>query len=158
MSMREWVNNNSILVTSMTLVALVVALGAVILQQRAPAYRGPSEVYFWDMETDEPFAASIESVPPIEAPSGGRGVRAYLHSCGECTPGEWFGYLETHTDEARRFYEEEGILPMEEDVTLVRPLEGGDWVSRDRDGRITARVSQPCDPDDADSFPQRCLP
>lgn len=158
MSMREWLNNNSTMVTGVTVVVLVVALGFVYLQQRGPSYTGPSEVYYWDLEREEPFSHAVGAVPPIEAPSGGQGVRAHIFTCGECNPAEWFGYLETHTEQAKRFYEEEGILPMEEDVTLVRALEGGNWVSMDQDVQITRSVSEPCDPNDPQSSPEQCLP
>lgn len=158
MSMREWLNNNSTLVASVAVVVLVVALGVVFFQQRGPGYGGASEVYFWDLEREEPFPHSVDVIPPIEAPSGGRGVRAHLYTCGECNPAEWFGYLETHTEEAKRIYEEEGVIPVDQDELLVRPLEGGNWTPLGRAMHVTDPVHDPCDPAEDDSFPEECLP
>lgn len=157
MSVRDWLNNNSTVVTAAAICVLVVALGVMLLTQRGPGPGALRDAYFWDLETQEPFVASITEVPPIEAPSGGRGVRAYLYTCGECTPEEWFGHLETYTEEAKEYYERDGVPPEDDHELLVRPLEGGSWVPYDAAADVIERPYEPC-PGGGERFPRQCRP
>lgn len=129
MGVREWLNNNPGAavgsVTALLLVALVVLFwswgGS---SQRAAAY-------YWDLEDGVVFTARPGQEPPIEAPSGGPGVRAQLYTCGECTPAEWFGVLETRPDASLGLAEAD-----EEAGRLIRALRGGEvrgsgWVAFD---------------------------
>lgn len=156
MSIRDWMNNNSTVVTLAAVGLLVVALGVLFVTQRGPSPGELRDAYFWDLEANEPFVAPARAIPPIEAPSGGRGVRAHLHTCGECTADEWFGYLETYTDEAKEHYEREGVPPADDDELLVRPLEGGSWQPFDT-AEVIERAYEPCG-DDPDEFPRECRP
>ncbi|MFW6059506.1 MAG: hypothetical protein ACODAQ_04960 [Phycisphaeraceae bacterium] len=157
MRVREWINNNSVITTVVAAVLLVVALSVVAMQLRGPTYQ-PTEVYFWDLGTEEPFVLTSDQTPPVEAPSGDRGVRAHLYTCGECTPDEWFGYLETLTKEAKQAQMSEDVLPEEED-RLVRALDGERWVPyfSEQGMAIQDRVyASNCG--DAETLPEQCLP
>lgn len=163
MSLREWVNNNSMVGTILAVVVLAVALGVVALQFRGPGPGTETQVYFWDMETGELFAGGANEAPPIEAPSGGEGVRAHLFSCGACTPEEWFGYLERHTEEARRLQEDRTVRPDDPDVRaflqenhLIRELGEDRWVSMTSSAgqRIQREVRERC----GGERPTLCMP
>lgn len=126
--MRTWINENPVLATGVAAGLLALALGVLLAGAWPTRAGGPAEVYFWDLETNEPFAGQGDAFPPLTAPSGGVGVRAHLFTCGECEPDEWFGYLETYTDEAWAYFEEEGEFPGLETDTLVRALDGDRWI------------------------------
>lgn len=159
MNVREWLNNNANVATTGAVVVLVLALAVLYFQARPAGDLGGRPVYYLDLETREFFTDRLDAIPPITAPSGGRGVRAHLYSCGECEPGEWFGYLETYTEEARRIYEEEGILSEAEEDYLVGDLEGNEWApyfSR-RGETLRDEVYDHC-PGQPDVFPHQCRP
>ena len=84
MNIRQWLNENSALSTVIAVVMLVCALGYLVMSNTQSGPRGPKNYWFYDLEDKELFAASIESVAPIEAPSGGEGVRAFVYGCGDC--------------------------------------------------------------------------
>lgn len=128
MSLRDWMNNNPATALAAVVALLIVSL-AVLVTQLGGTGGGPTPVYFWDLDAGEPFEAPADAMPPVDAPSGGVGVRAHLYTCGECTAEEWFGYLETHSDRARRMYAETGDLPGAPDDLLVRRLDGDEWVA-----------------------------
>lgn len=61
-----------------------------------------TDVWFYDLESKEWFIASSHDVPPITAPSGGVGVRAFVYGCGDCSePNRFIGYLARYTPDAR---------------------------------------------------------
>jgi hypothetical protein len=67
----------------------------------------PREVYFYDIDTEAVFAHSLANPPPIHTPTQQptdqpHGLRAYIYSCGECAPQNWYiGHLETFDPVAR---------------------------------------------------------
>lgn len=122
MRLREWVNQNSAVSTIAAAVLLVVALATLVALWDGPGGEAARAVYYWDLEGDRHFVTQSGNMPPIEAPSGGDGVRAHLYSCGACAPDEWFGYLETFTAEARAHYEQEGVPPEDDAAHRVRAL------------------------------------
>lgn len=127
MSLSTALNNNPIVATVLTVVLLVLALGILLLTQRDPG-PGPSDVYFWDLDTNEPFVGKSNEMPPVVAPSGGQGVRAHLFTCDACEPEQWFGYLERYSESALAHYEEHEFFPGGSDDLLMRELEGDRWV------------------------------
>lgn len=165
MSIREYLNNRAGLATGGAIVILLVTLGVIALQMRGPSTPG-TDVYFWDVEENEAFAATNQP-SPMTAPSGNEGVRAYLYTCGECTADEWFGYLRKRTEEYYEFRENVpmgygGMSPDEQDAfefrtDVVRPLDGDYWVPYDsrRGEQIRENVLERCGPD---TEPVECLP
>lgn len=159
MTVREWLNNNANVATTVAAVVLVAALAVLYFQARPAGDLGGRPVYYLDLETGEFFTERLDAVPPVTAPSGGAGVRANLYTCDECEPGRWMGYLETYTEEARRRYEQEGVLSEAEEDYLVRELEGDRWVpyfSR-RGESLREAVYEHC-PGDPNDFPRQCRP
>ena len=109
MNVREWLTEHATAVAVTAVVVFVLALLAIFIQttdRSAPVSLGDT-VYFYDLNSGDLFPAARDEIPPIESSSGPHegkpaGVRAYIFTCGECTPKQWtIGYLETFTDEAR---------------------------------------------------------
>lgn len=160
MRVREWMNNNSVVVTILAAVILVAALGLVVMQFQGPTYVPPN-VYYWNLDTNEVFVQRADAVPPIQAPNGGEGVRAYLFSCGECSPDQWFGYLQKFDEEGKRLQEQGEVLLEEEDHLLVRSLEGGDWVpifSAEGTRIHDVITTRECDGAGDQQYPRECRP
>lgn len=96
MKMRDWMNNNSALVTVGAVVVLILSLGYIVWSSKGPGY-GPRviDIYYYDLNTKQVFVGKSDQYPPIDAPSGRgyklpngqeipAGVRAYVFACGEC--------------------------------------------------------------------------
>jgi hypothetical protein len=69
---------------------------------------GPPDVtraWYYDLGTGELYAAAADAVPPIEAPSGGDGVRAIVVSCDQCSDASQrqIVYLEKWSQEDRAY-------------------------------------------------------
>ncbi|MFG0249166.1 MAG: hypothetical protein ACF8OB_09795 [Phycisphaeraceae bacterium JB051] len=62
------------------------------------------EVYFMDTADGSIFTAKSDQLPPITAPSGKHGVRAFVFACGDCgdEANRFIGWLETYTPEAKK--------------------------------------------------------
>ena len=117
MKYREWMNQNSALITIGAVLVLIGALYAIIRQQwGSTASYKPIDVYYYDMsltsgtEMERLFAGKSNEFPPIDAPSHAKtpdgsptGVRAWVFSCGDCSDkSKWFiGFLETYTKDAK---------------------------------------------------------
>lgn len=71
-------------------------------------YGSAKDAYWYDVDTGELFGHAAV-LPPIEAPSGGEGVRAYLFACNDCDDksDRFIGYLERYSEEGRRILKEE---------------------------------------------------
>ena len=127
MKARQWLNTHPGAALGIGLAMVLVALGVLWFATRPPADPGARPVYYMDMDTGEVFDAPRGSVPFTEAPSGGHGARAYVFSCGACNADEWFGYLESYSDEVRAQHKPGDPLDDMSDDHLIRPMEGGDW-------------------------------
>lgn len=125
MSLRDWMNNNSALVTIAAVVLLVVTLGWIILQAKGPSASRMKSQYYYDLNTGTIFTADSSEMPPIETPSGpdktGKpaGVRARVFACGDCRRSyvgmtvaqieeadAFIAFLEKFTPEAKKSMEE----------------------------------------------------
>ena len=107
MGLREWMNENSAIVTVGAVVLLVVALTIVIMQGTGGGVVTTDQAYYYDAEADNIFTAPIESIPPIESPAGNQAVRVHYYSCGGCGEEERFvGYYEKYTEEAKQAIQE----------------------------------------------------
>lgn len=110
MKLRDWLNNNSAVVTILAVVILILSLGFIIMQASGPKYKAQIvDVYYYDLGNGTIFTAKSNEIPPIESKSGPgpagnpQGVRAYVFSCGDCkNESERFvGWLEMYTREAK---------------------------------------------------------
>lgn len=103
--LREWLNNNSAIVTVAAVLVLLMALGIIIYTQGA-GRRGPTQWqgYYMDLGTNELFAGKSTDIPPVDAPSGAnQGVRAHVYGCGDCSEANRFiAYLERYTEKAKQ--------------------------------------------------------
>lgn len=105
---RDWINQNSAVVTVASVVVLVLSLAIIINQGRGHAAPAPGNAYFYDTVTKEYFIDSATKIPPITSPAGNEAVRAHFFTCGECTDktkdegGERFiGYYEKYTPDVK---------------------------------------------------------
>jgi len=112
-STRDWINQNSAVVTVASVVVLVLSLAIIINQGRGRSTPEPGNAYFYDTVTKEYFTDSATKIPPITSPAGNEAVRAHFFTCGECTEatkdegGERFiGYYEKYTPEVKAKLEE----------------------------------------------------
>lgn len=183
MKARDWMNNNSALVTIAAVVLLVISLGVIIMQTRGPGSVRAIDLYFYDLNTGKLFVAKSDHIPPIKAPSGPfgeqglpGGVRAHVFSCGECgdftgmtaeqvvQAGGYIAYLEMYTPQGKAALTADPsdpnaapmmIDPMEQ--TLVKPVDGDQWMSMysERGYRMTDAAMQQC-PDGSPG--QACRP
>lgn len=59
---------------------------------------GVGSEYFLDLGSGELFSVPLGAIPPVGAPSGKPGVRAYVYSCGKCSTKERFiAYVEQYS-------------------------------------------------------------
>lgn len=171
MNVREWLNNNSAIVTVVAVLVLCFALAFIIWNSSSNNRRyGPIDVYFVDLNTSEIFVARSDQIPPIAAPSdndGGKsGVRAHIFACGDCPSGlrgrtideladneVFVAYLERYTDEAQSLLsgdmqpedEERYYMAMEMGQLVTAPG-SSNWVSMnsERGYMLMSRSSERC--------------
>ena len=138
---RQWVNENSAVVTVITLLVLVVVVYFIVKAQFGPGRLNSDDmpVYYYDTVTKERIPGVVDRVPPFVNDKGNECVRVAVFSCGECTEGEMFNaYFEKYTDEMKQMIEqrvkEEGpevlILmqgPMMMEEGTLRSLDGETW-------------------------------
>ena len=109
MKSRNWINNNSAMVTIVAVVVLILSLGFIIISSRPTSYTPRVyDVYYYDLEKKELFVDKSNKYAPIETPSGKQtGARAYVYTCGECSDKNslFIGYLEVYTKEAKAYLE-----------------------------------------------------
>ncbi|HCD32286.1 MAG TPA: hypothetical protein DER01_07745 [Phycisphaerales bacterium] len=62
------------------------------------------DVYFMDTADGSIYVDKSDQLPPVTAPSGKDGVRAFVFSCGDCgdESSRFVGWLETYTHEAKK--------------------------------------------------------
>ena len=108
MQIREWMNQNSAVVTVAALALLILALVLLFSQCRSGGVpQGTGEAYYYDTETGDYFVGDATAVPPITSQAGNPAVRAHLFTCGDCAnEGERFvGYYEKYSDSAKQAIE-----------------------------------------------------
>ncbi|MDP6152609.1 MAG: hypothetical protein QF785_04470 [Phycisphaeraceae bacterium] len=122
--LRDWINQNSSVVTVSSIAILIICLGILFKQFVSPhGPRGPriTSVWYYDLNTKTIFASGSTATPPIVTDSGPlsedmaeAGVRAYIFSCGECpddltgkaaeeleSDDAFIGWLEKYSPEAK---------------------------------------------------------
>lgn len=116
MKMRDFLNNNSALVTILAVVILVISLGVIIMNTRGPGAIRAIDLYFYDVSNGQLFVASSDQIPPIDTAGGANmGVRAHVFACGECPSdlaglnaeqvkqkGAYIAYLEMYTPQGKQ--------------------------------------------------------
>lgn len=105
---REWLNENSAIVTIVTVVGLILVLAYLLSQARGPSFNveyKPRPVWFYDLNTGETFEMQSDTIPPIETDSGPfnnrpAGVLKRVFSCDQCQSDFQF-YLMAYLPEAQ---------------------------------------------------------
>ena len=151
MSLRSAINNNSTHATVAAIIILCLALGFIAWRQAGHGQTRINATYFYDLGADELFAGDPGRFPPIDAPSGHVGVRAYVFACGPCPPRDellgnswqeieastdaFVGYFERFTDEAREVLLGRSAGDEQDNYAVVlegrhfRPPDQQQWVS-----------------------------
>lgn len=157
MNARDFLNNNSALVTIIAVVILVVSLGVIIMNTRGPGAVQTVDLYFYDLNTGQLFVAASDQIPPIDVPGGQpiqtaqgpkpAGVRAHVFACGTCpdvtgmnadqvkAAGAQIAYIEMFTEQGKAAMtappNAQGPGPMMVDPmeqTLVAKAEDRKWL------------------------------
>ncbi len=104
------------------------------------------EVYFMDTADGSIFTDKSDQLPPITAPSGKHGVRAFVFACGDCgdEANRFVGWLETYTPEAKKAIETPAAGPeggmanyelVENGHLVASPDSNGKWIkANSKDG------------------------
>jgi len=114
----------------------------------SPQQQRVDRVYFLDEGDDTLFVADATALPPIEAPSGVNGVRAYVFSCSTCADASsrQIGFVTRYTDELKRAMANATInASLEARGTLVRRPGQTQWYAMSDDGAaIVQQVFSAC--------------
>ncbi len=127
----------------------VLAVSAVVVSAfwvfSEPSYQA-GKAWFYDLNTNQLFAAPRDSIPPIEAPSGSQpdgtpaGVGAVVF---EGDGQQIVAYLFTYPAEAKAYLAKinagnfDGLDSMDQSESWVRAVEGGEWV-----GEFSAKAGE----------------
>lgn len=121
MSLRDWMNQNSMIMVAVA--GGLLLLAAVFVAVRGfgggPARTIATQAWFYDTGSGKLFTAGRDQVPPIAAPSDSSGqasgVRARIYSCTGCDGGpmDELDYFERYTPAAKAAAEELRTLPIE---------------------------------------------
>lgn len=157
MNLRKWVNEHQKQVAIGAGVVLFIVLLIIFWPRGQNVVVPTGGEYFFDLNTNEPFEAPFDAVSPIDAPSGGIGVRAVYLSCGGCGS-RYLGWLERYTPKARELYlkiveknatSERKISPqMAVSASMPQGLElrsadGGEWIPlKSAKGQEVIRTAQ----------------
>lgn len=96
--LRDWMNQNSALVTVGAVALLIIAIVAVVIQMRPDGIDPPDQAFFYVPETKEMFAAEAKMIPPIDR-NGKPAFKAHVYGCGDCDdPNRFTAYYEKYTD------------------------------------------------------------
>ncbi len=149
MSFRDVLNKNPAAVTVGVVVVLALALGLIIMQSRSRVGAGPTDAYYYDMNTGKIFLGPSVELAPIETDSGSykgepAGVKASIFTCGGCANFDgmtadqleahdaWIGWLEQYTPQAKQQFTEFGhtttTLMMKTGV-VVKRVDDEHWVA-----------------------------
>ena len=170
MKLREWMNNNSALVTVIAVVVLIGALFFLVQSMRTPkATIRP--MWFYCLQEERLFLAEAGSIAPIESPWGAEAVQAIVHFCGDCDEEPTIRYLLKYTDQSkaeqekqRKLMEEKGAKPtmymdpfMRMTGQLVSAHDEIEWLNT-IDQRAGALLSQMAECDDGSKPIYSCFP
>ena len=141
-------------VAVVAVVVLIVAL-FIILRQFGTGTRGnPSDAFWYDVEKKTLFPHE-GVISPIEAPSGGQGVRAFVYACKSCDDDNdrFIGYLQRYTEEGKQYLETElakerpdPMARMTANAYLeIRREDDTEWyLNQEEIGAIKADIKQRC--------------
>jgi hypothetical protein len=155
---RDWMNNNSSIVTVASVVILIGALAFIVSRKTGRGGGAVGDAWYYDTVTGEFFTDKTTKIAPFNRSNGNEAVRAHFFTCGECTAktkdegGERFvGYFEKYTPEVRAKLEEHSQSFMIYEMAFQGRLyskDGKKWVAADKpEGiTITSDLQKQCPP------------
>ena len=155
---RDWMNNNSSIVTVASVVILIGALAFIVSRGRGGGGGAVGEAWYYDTVSNEYFTDKTTKIAPFNRENGNEAVRAHFFTCGECTEqlkdagGERFiGYYEKYTPEVKAKLEENSQSFMIYEMAFQGRLyskDGKKWVAADKpEGiTITSDLQKQCPP------------
>ncbi len=157
---RDWMNNNSSLVTILSVVMLVGSLTYIVGRKRFRGGGAPGDAWYYDVVTKEYFTDKTTQVAPFKRENGNEAVRAHFFTCGECTEemgpdgksGKRFlGYYEKYTEEVKAKLMEKTETFMLYEMAFQGRLyskDGKKWFAAEKpEGMvITADLQKSCPP------------
>jgi len=122
-TIREWANKNSVVVTVGVVLVLLFALGFIV-KSATRSGAGPAKPkWFYCLETQQLFGADISSISPIESPWGGEGVEAIVYFCGDCKGDPQIAYLTKYNPEIKGAIEQMAAKAEGENVSMPPIME-----------------------------------
>lgn len=104
--MREWIQNNSAVITIASIVVIVIVLALRFLPAKEEFHNSDGfsdQSWYYDVNTGTFFQDRLDRVPPFTSPRGNEAVRVVFFSCGACTEAERFpGFFLKHTTELKQ--------------------------------------------------------
>lgn len=169
MKARNWLNNNSAMVTILAVVVLIMSLAFIIISNSRPSYTPRViDVYYYDLDTNQLFIDKSDKYPPIPTPSGEmKGARAYVFSCGDCSDESkrFVGYLEMYTPAAKSALEnpqpanpeDMSSIDIFEEGRMLRGVDSREWVKANSNEAFQTQdaVQTHCG---AEVPPKSCMP
>lgn len=143
--------------------AAYVVIGGVLMTRAYRAGGTPTNrgaMAFYDEGTRQIYPHfKTSQLPPVEAPSGKEGVRAFVYSCGDCSDrsSHFIAYLQKHTAADKRALAatfsggDTGARVAVMGRRLIRRVSDTRWVEHASAAgqAIVTAVGQPCAPDPA---------
>lgn len=122
MGLRETIQEKQAVVAIVAVVLIAVGVFLMRGSERGKT-SGIRYIYFYDLGSNELYATGLQTRPPAPAPSGSQGVKAYVYSCGKCTPSQQFiGYLESYSERDRQMLERGGDMPSDQAANLAAAI------------------------------------
>jgi hypothetical protein len=155
---REWMNNNSPVVTVASVVILICAIAFLVMRTQRRGPGAPGQAWYYDTVSSEYFQDKTTRIAPFKRENGNVAVRAHFFTCGECTVktkeegGERFlGYFEKYTDEMRAKLQENSESFALYDMAFqgrLYSVDGKTWVAAESEKgtKITSDLQQNCPP------------
>ena len=174
--LRQWVNDNSAVVTVAAVVVLVLAVLFIFRGQFGGGIDIPNadelQAYFYDTVTEEVFVDKQNKIPPFVNEAGHECVKVRMYTCGNCAESErWPAFYEKFTEDMKKQYEEAmaqsggkyipmmgGMMGPGQMGGTLMSLDGQNWVTQ-MDPSIRGRYKEmmtkcpdgkyrPCNPGD----------
>ena len=98
---RDWLNQNSAVVTVAAVAILVIALAVVIRQGSGNTRTPPDSAWYFVPETGATVVDKANLIPPIMV-EGKQAVKAHYYGCDDCEgENKFLGYYEKYSDQAK---------------------------------------------------------
>ena len=146
--------NNPVLVVVAVVILIVAGILIFTNLSRSPDVPHNARNY-WDEGDSKLYPYDGNEFPPVKAPSGGEGVRAYVFSCSDCNDKgtRFLGYVQKFTPEGRadllKAFEENNLTDRIAafEQSLIRHPDETDWYEKGSpEGlEIQDTVTQRCD-------------